>query len=443
MKSGDKHKKAAAGMPAAASERELCAHGGDARVPTESGGRGAGLRGARMLWLPVVVLLVVVGGLLVRARQAGRPIEPAGEGTVRASLPMGPWGSLEVVPMVIEPPDEFIFISQQMSHPEGWVFSGYTASRLADLFNTSELAHETRAWLMNQKNWEITTGDIRLQPPPEVVLNLGVAARRKIYQALALCGGNPLHENPLSYRVGGEADWFKATGLSQSTIATAKALLYPRGNAMCLSDWPLVLKLMESQEERRRFLEVTGRQTTVLLRLKLGQRSQLDKLVSYWGRGGRHKDIRPLIQSLTQVAGGVSLDVVHLLPRFVRSRIYNYPYPVEKDSKVATPNCFWSAMNFFSDRAEDELADPSQMRARLERDFFAVEQPSLLGDVILLSRPDGTLVHAAVFIAADVVWTKNGACHTQPWMFARMEDLAAAYPSDTPLVMRAYRRKDL
>jgi len=343
---------------------------------------------------------------------------------------------------VIEPPDEFIFVSQHMSHPEGWVFTGYTAGRLADLFNTSELTDEVRAWLTNQKNWETASGHILIKPPPELVLNLGVSARRHIYQALAQCGGNPLHENPLGFKVGGEADWFKAQGLSPTASSLAKALPYPRGNAMCLSDWPLVLKQMESEEERRRFLAVTGRQATVLLRLKLSKRSDLDKLVTYWGRGGRHKNIRPLLQSLTQVTGGVNLDVVHLLPRFVRSRIYTYPYPVEKEAKAVTPNCFWTAMNFFNDRSEDELADPIQMRARLDRDYFAVAQPSLLGDVILLSRPDGTLVHAAVFIAADVVWTKNGATHTQPWMFSRLEDLVAAYPSDTPLVMRAYRRKD-
>lgn len=356
---------------------------------------------------------------------------------------MGPWGNLELVPMVIEPPDAFIFISQQMSHAEGWVFTGYSANSLADLFNTSELSPAARGWLMNTQNWEIAAGQILVRPPAAVVMDLGGQARRKIYQALALCGGNPLHETPLTFRKGSDADWFRAAGLSKATIDIAKRLIYPRGNAWCLSDWPLVLQQMESQEERRRFLEVTGRQPTVLLRLKLGQRSNVDKLVDYWGRGGRNKDIRPLIQSLTQISGGVALDVVHLLPRFARSRIYNYPYPVEKNSKSVTPNCFWSAMNCFNDRPEDELVEPSQMRARLERDFFGIEEPSRLGDVILLSRSDGTLVHAAVFIAADVVWTKNGACHTQPWILSRMEDLAASYPSDTPLVMRAYRRKDL
>ena len=415
--------------------------GDGGRVPAGSGAKSDGFSASRLYWLLPLLLLVLVGTLVVRARQSSRP--PVEGEHNRVPLTMGPWGNLELVPMVIEPPDEFIFISQQMSHAEGWVFTGYSANSLADLFNTSELSPATRGWLMNTQNWQIAAGQILIRPPPAVVMDLGGQARRKIYQALALCGGNPLQENPLSFRANSDADWFGAAGLSKATIATAKALLYPRGNALCLSDWPLVLKLLESQEERRRFLEVTGRQTTVLLRLKLGQRSNVDKLVDYWGRGGRNKDIRPLLQSLTQVTGGVALDVVHLLPRFARSRIYNYPYPVEKDSRSVTPNCFWSAMNFFNDRPEDELADPSQMRARLERDYFAVEEPSRLGDVILLSRPNGTLVHAAVFIAADVVWTKNGATHTQPWLLARMEDLAASYPSDTPLAMRAYRRKDL
>lgn len=414
----------------------------EASVLNESGVKVAGFRVSRILWLAAVLLLLLVGVLIVRARQASRPTESA-DSTHRMPLAQGAWGNLEVVPIVIEPPDEFIFISQQMSHRSGWTFTGYTPAGLADFLGSIGLTQAAGDWLMNKQNWEIGTGQIFIRPPLGVVLDLGEQARRKLYEALALCGGNPLHENPLSFRKGSDSDWFRAPGLSKATIGLAKSLIFPRGNAWCLSDWPLVLQQIESQEERRRFLEVTGRQPTVLLRLKLGQRSNVDKLVDYWGRGGRNKDIRPLLHSLTQVSGGVALDVVHLLPRFARARIYNYPYPVEKGSQAVTPNCFWSAMNFFNDRPDDELVDPSHMRARLERDFFGVEEPSRLGDVILLSRSDGTLVHAAVFIAADVVWTKNGASHTQPWIFARMEDLAASYPSDSPLVMRAYRRKDL
>lgn len=424
------------------SKETVPAHGEAGHATADGEAKPTSFAAFRLLWLLLLVMVVLVGSLLVRARQSSRLADP-GENTRRVPLPPGAWGHLEVVPIVIEPPDEFIFISQQMSHPAGWNFSGYSPVALASLFAASELPPVARNWLMNTQHWEVAASRIILRPPPAVLLELGEPARRRLYEVLALCGGNPLHESPLSFRVGSDADWFRAAGLSKSTITLTKSLLYARGNAWCLSDWPLVLQQMESQEERHRFLKVTGRQSTVLLRLKLGERSNVDKLVDYWGHGGRNKDIRPLIQSLTQVSGGVALDVVHLMPRFARSRIYNYPYPVEKGSASITPNCFWSAMNFFNDQPDDLLVEPDLMRARLERDFFGIEEPSRLGDMILLSRSDGTLVHAAVFVAADVVWTKNGACHTQPWIFARMDDLAACYPSDPPLVMRVYRRKDL
>lgn len=98
-------------------------------------------------------------------------------------------------------------------------------------------------------------------------------------------------------------------------------------------------------------------------------------------------------------------------------------------------------MNFFNDTPVNKYVDPEQMRIKLGKDYFPVEEPLLMGDVLLLSRANGTLVHAANYIAADVVLTKNGALHTQPWIYTKVEDLAACYPSDEPLKLRSYRRK--
>lgn len=101
-------------------------------------------------------------------------------------------------------------------------------------------------------------------------------------------------------------------------------------------------------------------------------------------------------------------------------------------------------MNFYAnDGPADWFYDPDSVKQALSEDYFPVEEDYALGDVLLLSKLDGTLVHAAVFIADDIVFTKNGAHHTQPWMFEKLEDLAASYPSSTGLKMRAYRRKDM
>lgn len=411
-------------------------------TPPARPGPSAKLRQATLM----VLVVAVVGGLWVWLSDwlPKGVADPTGqESSSRIKGNPGPWGELEYIPILIETPDEYLSVTRQTDYDLVWTFQNYSVANLTQLLNGARLSEGELNWLLDQQNWRPINNGFAISPPPEMLLGLSRASRERIYAALSECGGNPRHEMPLSYRLDGLNDWFYKSGLSAPTIAITKSLLYQRGSAWCLSDWPLVLRYTESPAERRRLLKSTSRQATLLIRLRINPESDVEPLIRYWGRGGRLKDIRPLLQSLTLMSDGISLDVVHLLPRFVRARIYTYPYPSDTGGKPA-PNCFWTSMNFFSNEGpDDKFHDPEQMSRVLAADYFPVEDDYLLGDLLLLSKPDGTLLHAAVFIADDVVFTKNGAYHTQPWMFTKMNDLAASYPSSSPLKLRGYRRKDL
>jgi hypothetical protein len=393
-----------------------------------------------------MVLMLAVAASVWFLRTGSAPSEPSPHGretTRRTKGNSGPWGELEYIPILIETPDEFLSVSRQVTNHLDWKFHNYSVSGLVELLDAAGLSRQEREWLLDQRNWQPITNGFAIAPSPEMLMGLNRAAREHIYAALAECGGNPLHESPLSFRRDGLDDWFYKSGLSAPTIALTKSLLYQRGNAWCLTDWPLLLRYTDSPAERRRLLKTTSRQATLLTRLRIQPDSNLDPLITYWGRGGRSKDIRALLESLTLVDGGATLDIVHLLPRFVRARIYTYPFPNDSVAKPA-PNCFWTAMNFFSNQEPGtRFFDPEVMRKVIEKDYYPVEANYLLGDVLLLTRADGLMVHAASFIADDVVLTKNGAGHTQPWMLTRVDDLAASYPAVKPLKLRVFRRKDL
>lgn len=409
-------------------------------------GAAAKFRQAALLALVVFA----VGGAWVwfQRPDASPGVEPVGwlprSATVlREKGESGPWGKLEYVPILIETPDEFLSVTRQTSYDSRWVFQNRSEAEVRAIFDQPDLGTVEKTWLLNRQNWFAETNGIAITPPAALVFGLSRSARERIYNLLADCGGNPMHEMPMSFRRDALEEWFYKSGLSAATLERTKSLLYQRGNALCLSDWPLLLRQIESPTERRRLLKTTSRQSTLLVRLRVDTESDLDALAQYWGRGGRLKDIRPLLQSLALVKEPVYLDVVHLLPRFLRARIYTYPLPSDASGKP-TANCFWTSMNFYAnDGPADRFYGPDSVKQALSEDYFPVEEDYALGDVLLLSRPDGTLVHAAVFIADDIVFTKNGAHHTQPWMFEKLEDLAASYPSSTPLKMRAYRRKDM
>lgn len=402
----------------------------------------AALRLVAALGLATLVLAGL--GLAFRSRQ---PPVPAGHADATPPRHLkgnpGPWGELEYIPILLETPDEFLSIPPANADLPAWTFRNYSVSSLAELFNAADVSPQEREWLLDQRNWRPVTNGFALSPPPEMLLGINRATRERIYTALAECGGNPLQEMPLSFQRDGLNDWFYKSGLSVTTIALTKSLLYRRGDAWCLSDWPVLLRHTESPAERRRLLKTTSRQASLMPRLRVTPATDVGQLTQYWGRGGRLKDIRPLLQSLALVSDGVTMDIVHLLPRVIRSRIYTYPHPSPPDGSPL-PNAFWTSMNFFAnERPDDRFQDIGHMRRGLAEDFYPVEEDYLLGDVLLLTRPDGTPLHAAVFVADDVVLTKHGIHLGQPWIFAKMNALVASYPSTVPLKLRGYRRKDL
>jgi cell wall-associated NlpC family hydrolase len=83
----------------------------------------------------------------------------------------------------------------------------------------------------------------------------------------------------------------------------------------------------------------------------------------------------------------------------------------------------------------------------LNRDYNNILTPTQLGDTIFLATRDGVPVHAAVYIADDIVFTKNGGSLTQPWILMHMQDMldtyAVKYPRSGPLKIFYYRKKTL
>ena len=62
-----------------------------------------------------------------------------------------------------------------------------------------------------------------------------------------------------------------------------------------------------------------------------------------------------------------------------------------------------------------------------------------------MTKPDGEIVHSAVVIADEIVFTKNGATAIYPWMFATVPDLLKQYsflaPDGQQLTLRYFRSK--
>ncbi|HTI97879.1 MAG TPA: hypothetical protein VL527_03170 [Dongiaceae bacterium] len=343
----------------------------------------------------------------------------------------GPWGTPEYTRINIEPPDDFIPPSDNVFPTTTWFFEGYDTRKLADFLGSCDLTPAQRTVVLNPANWLQDTNGLVVVPGVRTVLDLSPAARTKIYAVLAQNERNDFQCWPYTYRNGGFDDWFRNSGVSAPTTELVHRLVYPRGNALCFSDLPEVFTVVTNLPERHRLMKTLSRNASFLMKLQISTNTDVAKLVNYWAQDGRAKDIQPLLESLAEVPGGASLDIMHLLPPFARKRLNAYPVP-PTDPNQPSPDCYWTALNFFNEPPDDRYYDDAIWRKELDTNYTIVDKPTY-GDLVFLVHPDGVPVHCAVYLADNVVFTKNGYSFRQPWILMKLDDMLARYPATEPI----------
>ena len=143
---------------------------------------------------------------------------------------------------------------------------------------------------------------------------------------------------------------------------------------------------------------------------------------------------------------GIKINVIYLLPEFARDHLYRHPFTTA-DDKAVKQDCFWSAFNFFSESPDNRFNDMEYVRQVLDRDYYEVQEPSQLGDLVFVTAANKTVIHAAAYVADDLVFTKNGEDFRQPWILMHMTDMmdtyAVKYPTSGTLRPQFFRKKSL
>jgi hypothetical protein len=353
----------------------------------------------------------------------------------------GAWGELEYSRIVIEPPEEFVTANYPEPKEIRWRFKGYSPEKLAELWREAGLdAAQLR--VVGDPSARTTTLDgIDLRLGKEFVLGLNSAARTRIYTALAAFPENPAQAEPFRFRADVADEWFDHSGLSPATIAFVERLLYRRGTSLIFSDYDIVLPMLATPEERTRLVKTLSRKSTLLVKLTVKPDSDIEALGRYWGRGLRSKDVKPLLQSVGRRPQGLSIDIAHLLPSFARSLLYTYPLPSDNPVEF-NRDCYWTALNFFKPVPDDRFSNIDFVKRTLLTEYYPAPGDPVLGDVLIFTKPDGAAVHACVYVADDIVFTKNGTSFAMPWILMTLDDVRAFYPADLPLEIRRYRAKN-
>ena len=205
-------------------------------------------------------------------------------------------------------------------------------------------------------------------------------------------------------------------------------LIYRDGAFLHFADIELVRSQIKDPDQLRRVAKTLLRQATVLVRLSVRDPSEVPGLAEYWGRGGRRTDLRPLLESVAGAGPDHSIDIVHLLPAFARNHLYRYPQLTAADlNQSLLANCLWTALNFFTVVPENRFLELPVALETLKRDYFIVQSGFQLGDVIAFLDEEGDLFHVAVYLADDLVFSKNGTSPVSPWIIMPLDRVKGYY----------------
>jgi hypothetical protein len=366
-----------------------------------------------------------------------------GESAPVKSARAGRWGDLKLVPIVISPPEELVFTDWGFMPRPTWAFPGANADKAAQMLQSAGVSAADAARLQAEARSEPRIAGVVLMPDPAWVRALSPETRARIYHMLAKSSLNVDQTQAFRYLGANPEAWF-GNLISPHTRQLIEPLIYRDGDYMLFSDIELVRPEIGSKDEMQRLGKVLCRQPTVIANLSIDRTADLDELVEYWGRGGRRTDIRPLLESIAGNGTSQFIDVIHLLPPFARNHLYRYPKLSAEDlDRPAVVNCLWTSLNFFLANPDNRFLDASAAIKALKENYYIVESDYELGDIVAFLDNEGNIFHAAVYIAGDLVFSKNGVSAMAPWTLMTIDDVKGYYRwrFENPRVV-VHRRND-
>ncbi len=393
----------------------------------------------------VVAPWLVAGAIYMSPSGKSGALEHAAvaEGPGRSAA-AGPWGELTTFPIVISPPLELVTVDWGPVRPPTWFLPGVPPEGTRGLLTSSGISDDAAAGLSASARPDPRIGGSVLTPDPAWLRQLDSTARARLYMLLSKTSLNREQAESFRYRGQSVDAWLGASLISPETRRLVEPLVYRDGDYLHFADVELIRSEIGDAEELRRLAKGLLRQPTVVVKLAVRDDAEINGLAEYWGRGGRRTDVRPLLESVAGGGPDRSIDIVHLLPAFARNYLYRYPRLSAADfDRPVLANCLWTALNFFEPHPDDRFLDVNTALATLKADYYVVESGFELGDVIAFLDASGNIFHAAVYLADDLVFSKNGTSPMAPWSIMSIAELTGYYRtrSEAPRLI-LHRRND-
>jgi hypothetical protein len=367
----------------------------------------------------------------------------ASEGVSETKVVRGAWGILEYFPVYLEAPDSLLSRFPIPGSRSKWIFDSSSEAGIKSLLQGCGLEPSIIDAIYAAQA-PVTEGSLTyLFPTVQQLEVISTEVRGKIYAELRKVPANEYHVDPVLITSGNVEEWFKGTDIDANSLALIKKLSYMRGDCLAFSDLPALMAVSSGEAHMKKLMKVLTRTQSLMLSMKLDTTTRVDEVMNYWttGLNTRRKDVASLIRSIIAAKGEASMDLNHLLPATPRKLLYTYP-DMSMFTEGIMPDCHWSSLNFFNYDVKPYLLDSRLATTVVLEQFLPVDPPYKFGDIMfLLDVKQGDAFHSCVYIADDIVYTKNGRNVVSPWLLMKLEDVQKIYLHDGNGRVQGYRNK--
>jgi hypothetical protein len=393
------------------------------------------LRRWALVALPACALLSFDPGLA----EAAAP-EPSGK---LYTCNPGPWGTVHYFYVYLEAPEALVENFPTPNSVPRWCFPGWSVDQVRSVLDRAKVDSATQEVILDSKRTLMQDGILCVFPPLAQLEALTPGQRSVIYAELAKFEVNEFHQSPVFITSGSVDDWLKGTELRSELVEKIRGFTYKRGEALAFSDLSAILNYVRNDKEARQFFKIITRTRTLMARLEVKKGADIAALTEYWTGHNRLKDIAPILQSVIETQGIDDIPIVHLLPSLPRQFLYSYPsMTTALDGRM--PDCHWTSLNFFNHKPKDYYLDTRLAANCVLESYLKVDPPYHFGDVLMfMDQSTGQAFHSCVYVADDIVYTKNGENAVAPWMLQKIDEVERIYFPAERGVIQGYRVKQL
>lgn len=355
----------------------------------------------------------------------------------------GPWGKLKTFYIYIEAPRAMVDDYPLPFSKPRWTFAESDMPGLPALFQKAGLPEAVSKLLVSPASQSKENGLVNLYPPIPDLEAMTPAMRQTIYRELAKYPANEFYADPVLITADSVEEWYHSSKLRPELIAKISQMSYRRGECLAFSDVQLMMNYASSDSEARAIFKAFTRTRSLMVQMELDEHTDLQPLLNYWtiGVGLRRKDIEPIMQSIVDTDGVDRLGLVHIIPALPRKLLYTYPGG-EYARQGMLPDCHWTSLNFFNYEPHQYLLDPRLATSAVLEKFDPIDGPYRYGDILFFLDVDkGDAFHSCVYLADDMVFTKNGRNAFSPWVIMKIDDVKKIYIYDRNGRIQGYRHK--